>query len=1037
LIARVSKLLARMLLLLVAVAALALGCFVWLLMAGPVSVAWVTPYIERELSTEDLSVDIDDTQLRLGEDQSLDLSAIGVRVRDRDGRLLGALPEVEIGLSTSALLFERRIAIRRIDAVAPTLTLVRREDGSIGFARVSEASGASNVDLHAVLDFLTDPKANGAAAHLEHIRFSGGELILEDQTLGRTLRARDAELNIDFLADRVAADLRFGIDQAARPALFHLSASHEPGRDWIGLDLAFDNLLPAEFADFAPDLPLSGLRLAFSGTAQSAVSLQGEPAPVQFDLATENGTIELPERGIGPLPIEALWLQGVLAPDRAGVVVDRLELASDGADLSGHGEAAWRGGKPTLQADLEAKNATVDHVARFWPAGEGREARTWVVENITAGRVPLARAKLRFGPGELGRKPLPEHALAGEFAFQDLAVRYVDTMPPLVGVDGSATFTGQRMDFAVASGHVGDLAIDRGSVEISGIGIEGRDTTQLEIATRVAGPLAQALSLIEQPPLKFASKVGIAPDAASGQVVADLRIAMPLHKEMEPAEEARVAADATIIDAALKSKPVNLSGGQLKLTLTEQAAKLAGEAVVEGVPVRFQVQESLGGHAGVTRRYQVEGSPDAALLEQFGVELPFTLEGQVGVTATVTERRARRAAEIALDLTPTAIAVPQLSWRKASGEPATLTATAAIPADGPIEVTEFALTSKDLHAKGNLEAQLEPLHLARLQLDQVRFGETRAAVVARWSESAGYDVRIEAQTLDLDPWLDQEGPDKEREAGTGSEAPFHLSLQAARLIVRGQPLRDVAADLVRGPDGWRSANLSGRLPKDGDVALTLAPAGAGQTLRLTSTDAGDLLHTLHQTSRIEGGQLALDATILGQRPSLQARGKLVARQFHVRDAPLLARLLTVASLTGIVNLLGGEGIAFEQLEAPFVVRDDLLQLDRGRMYGSQLGLTFEGQLDLAGDTMDLEGTVVPVYGVNWTIGQIPIIGQLLRGSKGEGAFAVTYGMRGPVGAPEIRVNPLSALAPGFLRELFSGLRKGTLEPPEMLPSHDD
>ena len=57
-------------------------------------------------------------------------------------------------------------------------------------------------------DFLTDPKAREASADLEHIRFSGGELILNDQTLGRTLRARDAELNIDFLADRVAADLQ-------------------------------------------------------------------------------------------------------------------------------------------------------------------------------------------------------------------------------------------------------------------------------------------------------------------------------------------------------------------------------------------------------------------------------------------------------------------------------------------------------------------------------------------------------------------------------------------------------------------------------------------------------------------------------------------------------------------------------------------------------------------------------------------------------------------------------------------------------------
>ena len=804
----------------------------------------------------------------------------------------------------------------------------------------------------------------------------------------------------------------------------------------MSIDLAFENLLPAEFADFAPDLPLSGIRLALSGNAQSAISLQGQPTPVQFDLAAENGVIDLPQRGIGPLPIEALWLQGVLAADRAGVVVDRLKLACDGADLSGQGEVAWRGGKPTLQADLEAKNATVDHVARFWPKGEGREARSWVTENITAGTVPTARARLRFGPGELGRKPLPEHTLAGEFAFQDLTVRYVDTMPPLLGVSGSATFTGQRMDFTVASGHVGDLALEQGSVAITGIGIEGRDTTQLEVATRVAGPVAQALSLIEQPPLGFASKVGIAPEAASGHVVADLRIGMPLHKDLEPEQETRIAADATIRDGALAGKPVNLSKGQLKLTVAEDAAKLAGEAVVEGVPVKLQVQESLG-EDGVNRRYQVEGSPDAALLKQLGVELPIALEGRVGVSATVIERRAGRTAEIALDLTPTAITVPQLNWRKPSGRPGTLTATAAIAADGPIEVTEFALTSRDLHAKGSLEAQLEPLRLARLQLDQVRFGQTQATIALRRSDAAGYDVRVDAQTLDLAPWLDQAGVDEEREADIEPDAPLHLSLQAERLIVRGRPLRNVAANLVRGPDGWRSANLSGRLPKDGEFALTLAPAGAQQTLRLTSTDAGDLLQTLHQTSRIEGGQLALDAKILRQRPSLQAEGKLVARQFHVLDAPLLARLLTVASLTGIVNLLGGEGIAFEQLDAPFVVRNELLQFDQGRVYGSQLGLTFQGRLDLAADTMDLDGTIVPLYGINWTIGQIPIIGQLLRGSKGEGAFAATYSMRGPIDDPTISVNPLSALAPGFLRELFSGLRAGTLEPPQMLPSHDD
>jgi hypothetical protein len=246
----------------------------------------------------------------------------------------------------------------------------------------------------------------------------------------------------------------------------------------------------------------------------------------------------------------------------------------------------------------------------------------------------------------------------------------------------------------------------------------------------------------------------------------------------------------------------------------------------------------------------------------------------------------------------------------------------------------------------------------------------------------------------------------------------------------------VRANLVRDLDGWRSAGVTGRLPEGGEVALTLTPEGDRRKLLLTSTDAGNLLRTLHQTSRIEGGQLKIEATVARQRPSLLAEGTLEASGFRVLDAPILARLLTLASLTGVSDLLTGEGLWVERLEAPFTLRDQELLLGKGRMYGSQLGLTFQGRVDLEADRVALDGTVVPVYGINWTIGQIPLIGPFLRGAKGEGAFAATYTISGPAEEPSINVNPLAALAPGFLRELFTGLQEGTLEPPEMLPSGD-
>ena len=140
------------------------------------------------------------TELRLGEDHSLDLRAVGVHVRDPNGRLLGELPEVEIGLSTSALLFERRIAVRRIDAVAPSPDAHPACRMAASACMSSPMSPKPTPSTSARCSPISSPNRKHAEhpSHLEHIRFSGGELILQDQTRGRTLRARDAELNDRF-----------------------------------------------------------------------------------------------------------------------------------------------------------------------------------------------------------------------------------------------------------------------------------------------------------------------------------------------------------------------------------------------------------------------------------------------------------------------------------------------------------------------------------------------------------------------------------------------------------------------------------------------------------------------------------------------------------------------------------------------------------------------------------------------------------------------------------------------------------------------
>ena len=131
---------------------------------------------------------------------------------------------------------------------------------------------------------------------------------------------------------------------------------------------------------------------------------------------------------------------------------------------------------------------------------------------------------------------MPESIVNGRFDYDDLTLHYFEELTPLTGVDGSATFTARRMDFAITGGRIGDIQVDGGSVVITGMGIPGRETTQLEVATRAKGSLRDILTLIDHPPLCFAAKADLSLADVAGNADIDLRIGLPLHRDVEDSE---------------------------------------------------------------------------------------------------------------------------------------------------------------------------------------------------------------------------------------------------------------------------------------------------------------------------------------------------------------------------------------------------------------------------------------------------------------------------------------------------------------------
>ena len=150
---------------------------------------------------------------------------------------------------------------------------------------------------------------------------------------------------------------------------------------------------------------------------------------------------------------------------------------------------------------------------------------------------------------------------------------------------------------------------------------------------------------------------------------------------------------------------------------------------------------------------------------------------------------------------------------------------------------------------------------------------------------------------------------------------------------------------------------------------------------------------------------------------------MIIDNFKEQEVPALAKLLTLASLQGIADLLTGEGIRFTDLEMKFSNKNELMQIEELYAIGPAISLLMEGYIE-SNNLVSLKGTMVPATTINRTISSIPLIGDILVGKKvGEGVFGVSFKIKGPPNKLKTTVNPVKTLTPRFITRTLEKLKK--------------
>lgn len=950
-----------------------------------------------------------------------------VSVSTQEGVRLISMPTAWLQLSGRELL-RGRIKPTELRLNGLTLRGVRSENG--GFALGVDSNGGTETPTPETetepagtaspTQWLIDLLGLGEAEGLHEVRLRNARFFIFDERTGVEWPITDVSASLQTLTPGTITGSMTGTltlqQQATHIALtgqYDFFAPDKAEDDRITLGLDIDQIMPAAIATRLPGMPeLSGVELPSKLTLRTTLNGQGQPINLAASLKAGKGRLVHADLPTGALAVEDAEAQVTFDKGKLDVDLSRLTLAT-GTVLSGKIAVDQLHYPITARGTLGVKSVTLADLPALWPANVAPNPRRWIFTNLAKGGVTEASALFRITlPAKDAEADI--HELTAGLKATNISVSYLGKLPPVDGVNGTLTYTHSdgKLNMAMQDGKLrgSGLTVPNGSLTISGLKAPDQ---RMALQLAIQGPVTDALTLLDQPPLGFMKRFGIDPKTSLGESKITLGMAFPLLDALK-VEQLDIAADATVTQAAVQNviEDVSLSDANLTLRVTQKGLTGAGTGKLNGVAFKLDWSEPFTGAAG--RSLNLIGTINDA--GRAALKLPGDgyVTGPIDLTVAYSEPVPKQAkVQVKADLTRAKVEVVDVLYVKPVGEAAQGSAELVMENNRLTQISRF-----DYRAAGGGAAEGSVQFDSKLDISQAVLrraqmpGTDLAATFRRGRD--GWAISLDGKSLDLTKIME----DRSKQPPNPNPTPMTANLTAklGKLILGPKrEAEDVSLRLQITRDLWQELGFNAKIGT-GNASAVLRGAGNDRRLHVEAQDAGAALAFGGIIDTVRGGVLTLD----GQPEPEGWRGQAKMTAYRLLDEPVLGKILTIASITGIPQMLSGEGIAFENASIDFRANPQRILLSNGRTTGLSIGFKLDGRIDRTTEKLDMNGTLVPLAGINRVLNAIPLIGNILTGGEGGGVFAWTFRVTGPMMDPQVSVNPLSGFAPGIFRWIFEG-----------------
>jgi hypothetical protein len=714
--------------------------------------------------------------------------------------------------------------------------------------------------------------------------------------------------------------------------------------------------------------------------------------------------------------------------------IDRGELKGPQGGITLGGALELAGPAPSLSMTVTATPMTATSLIRLWPAVAAPAPRKWVYDHLISGDVSAARIFFNAPLDSIGKKdnPLADEGLSINIAGTNGRFIPVPGLPPIIDADVAVKITGRTAHVTVAKAAMqtpGGRRLEIGE-SIFDISDTAPPKPEAKVQVNVSGQAAAAIELAGIPPLRGPTYVPIEPQSVSGTIKGTAQISVKLSDNILPSD-IDYAFDATLSDFGA-SKMVfdqNLDDATVRAFVTQAATVARGQGKFGGAPASFDYSRPATGDM----TFALAASLDDAARQKLGFELP-GMSGTLGVKLAGAVGAKAKTADVELDLTAVKLSDLVPGWTKPAGKPAKMTAKAVITPGGT-RLDDLVVTGQGVDIRGTVELDSKAA-VVSANLPTFKLSDGDKASVKLDNAGGTYKVTVRGEVIEARAFLKQLTDTPPSGPGTSRPPDIDLDIKLGVVVGNnGEAMRDVVLVISRRNGDLRAFSLGALVGRTGGVTGELKAQGNGRPqLRVATSDAGALLRFIDLYPKIYGGDLWIDVDAPAGDGRPQS-GVINVRDFVIRGEAGLDRLIAAAPATMRDGRpQPGSAISFRKLQVDFQRSAQQITLRDGAIWGPSIGSTFDGTLDLANDRVSVRGTYVPAYGLNNLFSRLPVLGFFLGGGPNEGLVGVTYEIVGPVSGPTLRVNPISAVAPGFLRKIFEFRQAPDPTPPAVVPS---